>query len=298
MKYDKDFLKQLFNPIHLSTTPSTVAMSKEEIKRKRKNFNLNKEIKNKDLRNFLGLSNQPLDSKKPISTDSKNADKDAMNYMEPKQYISTLSHGSKVQSAPLDKVMKDYTNTKFPTKVINPHIVLNKVHNMPDWIQELVNKLHKDGINYTGKVPSSPNTVVKKTVLGNETLFYHVLPDGTIRIDVQSPYAAYPNKISKMGVYSMTYTPPATHTDPKTNIIMTTPAEFKFFESRHQIDGSLKEKEVHFNNRISDTTPLESKITKVPLHILRREQGVKPGRNINPDVLADLHSQTYTINHK
>lgn len=296
--YDKDFLKQLLNPTYLSKSPSTVATSKEAIIRKRKNFNINKTVQNKDLRNFLGLSNSTLDIKQPTSTDSKNVDKHTSNYMQPKQYISTLSHGSKIQSAPLDQTMENFNNKKFPTKVINNHIVLNKTHNMPDWINNLVNKIHTEGENHTGKIPSTPNTVVKKLILGNETLFYHVKTNGDIRIDVQGPYAAYPNKVSKIGVYSITYTPPGTHTDEKTNIIMTTPSEFKFFENRYQPDGSLKEKEIHFNNRISDTTPLESKLTKVPLHVLRREQGVKPGKNIKPDILSDLHNQTYTPVHK
>ena len=70
----------------------------------------------------------------------------------------------------------------------------------------------------------------------------------------------------------MHYTPPMTHIDRQSDIIMSTPAEFSFHEDRlNPFSGKTTEK-IHPNKAISDTLPLESKLTGRHISALRNDK--------------------------
>ena len=254
--YDKDFLKQLLHPKHLHHTSTSVKHNKRQIEKERKEFSINKLAKNTALRKGLKLSFYDGDQKENKEVNIKNADKDLMNHIQPKSYISPIQSGDDTHIHSLNHVRSNLSKLKMPMHVVDKDIKIVKTHNMFDWFPMLVNKVHKDGINMTGKIPASQNEVVKKLKLGNEEIYSYTKPDGSIKIDVRSPHAA-------SEVYTMDYTPPKINADEKLDIVMHTPASFRFTENNQ---------EVHPNKAISDTLPLESKLTGRHISALRNDK--------------------------
>jgi hypothetical protein len=270
--YDKDFLKQLLHPHHLGSHRTSVKNNTRHIQKLRKEFSTNKLAKNSILRKFLKLTTIDEDSKLQKNVDTKNADKKIMQYLDPKLYRSQLAHGGKVSTHSYKKVMSNFTKTITPLHVIDDHIKIARTHNMFDWFPKLVNKVHKEGINMTGKLPSLHNEVIKKLKIGNEDVYSYTKPNGSIRIDVESPYAANPDIKTKKSIFTMHYTPPMTHIDKQSDIIMSTPAEFSFHEDKiNPYLGKTKEN-IHPNYAKSDTLPLESKLTGRHISALRNDK--------------------------
>jgi hypothetical protein len=294
--YDKDFLKQLLHPKHLHDTPNSVKHNKREIEKERKEFSINKLAKNRILRKHLKLSFFDGDQKEIKNVNVKNADKDVMNYIQPKTYVSPLSSGNNTHIHSLKHVKSNYTKVKMPTHVVDTDIKIVKTHNMFDWFPKLVNKVHKEGINMTGKIPHAQGEVIKKLKIGNEEVYSYIKPDGSIKMDVRSPHASYPDLKSKTGIFTMEYVPPKINSDKNTDVIMHTPASFKFHENRAHPTLGNKHTHVHPNIAISDTTPLESKLTGRHVSALRYEKSIKSGKNINPDINSDLKDQLSNIN--
>ena len=190
----------------------------------------------------------------------KNADKDLMEHLQPKRYTSLLSSGDQGHVHSLKHIKSKQSKIKMPIRTIDKEIKVAKTHNMFDWFPMLVNKIHKDGINVTDKLSTSPGEVVKQLKLGNENLYSYIKPDGSIKINVQSPHASNIHPETKMGSFSMEYDPPKISLDKHADVAMHIPASFKFIENN---------REVHPNNATSDTLPLESKLTGRHISALR-----------------------------
>jgi hypothetical protein len=254
--YDKDFLKQLLHPHHLGSHRTSVKHNKQQIEKERNEFNINKLARNPVLRKALQLTHYHGDQKENKDVNMKTADKDVMEHIQPKRYISLLSSGDESHIHSLKHIKSKQSKIKMPMYTIDKEIKIAKTHNMFDWFPALVNKIHKDGVNVTSKLSSKPGEVVKQLKLGNENLYSYISSNGTIKINVQSPHAS-------TGTYSMEYTPPKISSDKETDVIMHTPSSFKFIDNN---------REVHPNNAISDTLPLESKLTGRHISALRNDK--------------------------
>jgi hypothetical protein len=261
--YDKDFLKQLLHPKHLHPTPTSVKHNKRQIEKERNEFSINKLARNPVLRKGLQLTHYLGDQKETKEVNIKNADKDLMEHLQPKRYTSLLSSGDQGHVHSLKHIKSKQSKIKMPIRTIDKEIKVAKTHNMFDWFPMLVNKIHKDGTNVTDKLSTSPGEVVKQLKLGNENLYSYIKPDGSIKINVQSPHASNIHPETKMGSFSMEYDPPKISLDKHADVAMHIPASFKFIENN---------REVHPNNATSDTLPLESKLTGRHISALRNDK--------------------------
>jgi hypothetical protein len=266
--YNKDFLKQLLHPDHFSKHQTSVKNNRKQIEKKRNEFSISKLAKNPTLRKFLKLSDTD-NLKQQSDVNIKTADKDVMQHIAPKKYLSPLHFDNGMSVVPYKDMARSFTKSNLPSYVTDSEIKIAHTHNMFDWFPLLVNKVHKDGTNMTGKLPSLQKEVIKKLKIGNEDVYSYTKPDGSIRIDVQSPHAAHPSSKTKTGIFTMEYTPPKTHIDKTLNIMMHVPAEFKYSENAMDDNSNIITKEVHPNYAKSDTLPLESKLTGRHISALR-----------------------------
>jgi hypothetical protein len=280
----KDFLKQLIKPKNHPRIGSSI------YRKKVLKSNLVGDVsgENQGTVNQSGLidlkSLLPVKIKKqPLTEDEK-----LMEKINPKRFVSEFASGGEVTTAPLKKVLSRFTKTKTPIKYTDDKIHIAPVHNMFHWFPDLVNKIERSGTDVTGHLPSEPNSVVKKLNIGNETAVSHIHKNGTIRVDVHTPYGSYPDKKTNHSTYSMEYTPPQTHSDSQTDIIMHIPASFKFMERRADPVLGTKYSEIHPNVAISDTAPLESKLTGRHVSAVRYERGIKAGQHRDPKVMDDI----------
>jgi len=247
----------------------------------------------------------PYDSDSPVIQGPMKKEDDVMKIIKPRAYVSELHSGDKLSTASLKHVKSNFTKIKTPIKVIDSEIKIAPTSNMFPWFPTLVNRVEKDGINVTRHVPHSNNEIVKQLNLGNEHIFMYIEASGKIRVDVQSPNAAYPHSKTKKATFSMEYTPPQTHVDKDKDIIMTIPASFKYIEKRAHtfknddpktqgIGAEAKYTEVHPSIALSDIAPLESKLTNKHVNKIRQERGIIEGQHKNTPVHLDLHSRRIT----
>jgi hypothetical protein len=223
-----------------------------------------------------------------------------MDKIAPKKYISELGSNFQTTMAPIKHVLGNVTRLKMPTKIISDEIHLAPAPHMFHWFPALVNKVEKDGIDVTQHVKTLPGQIVKQLNLGNEHIFMYIDQSGMIRVDVQGPYAAYPDPKTLRGTFSMEYIPPKTHVDPSIGVVMSTPADFKFIEKRAhhnldepQLNSPIKIKHTSLMPRvaISDIAPIESKLTNRSIDRIRLERNIIKGQNVKPNINLDLSSR-------
>jgi len=240
------------------------------------------------------------DVNKPVHYGHMKKKDPVMDKIAPKKYVSELGSNFKTTIAPIQHVLGNITKIKLPTKIISDEIHLAPAPHMFHWFPALVNRIEKDGIDVTKQVKASPGQIVKQLNLGNEHIFMYIDQSGMIRVDVQGPYAAYPDPKTNSGTYSMEYIPPKTHVDPKLGIVMSTPADFQFIERRahHNLDqpelnSPIKIKHTALMPRvaISDTAPIESKLTNRSVDRIRLERNIVRGQNTKPNINLDLSSR-------
>ena len=237
----------------------------------------------------------PYDSAKAIHTYPMKKEDDVMKVIKPKYYISQLHSGDNISKASYKHVKENFSKMKTPIKVISNEIKISPTSNMFPWFPTLVNRIERDGINVSKIVPRTKNQIVKQLNLGNEHIFMYIHTDGTIRVDVQSPNASYPHSKTNKATFSMEYTPPQTHVDKQRDIVLTIPATFKYVEKRAHLypneqglGAVSKYTEVHPSIALSDTAPLESKLTNKQVNVIRQQRGIREGQHKNTPVHLDL----------